>query len=89
MKEEFFELAREEIKKVLNGSEKEVDISLLVSPDSACGIIDELGFEDDGMGPETNGWQYDFWKHFELNGKKYCLSGSGWYGELHFGVREQ
>lgn len=31
-------------------------------------------------GFDTNGWQWDWWQNFEHNGKRYVLSGSGYYG---------
>jgi hypothetical protein len=36
---------------------------------------------------DTNGWQVDFWVYTES--KKYMLSGSMWYGEMHFSKNEK
>lgn len=31
-------------------------------------------------GFDTNGWQWDWWQEFSHAGKRYTLSGSGYYG---------
>lgn len=31
---------------------------------------------------DSNGWQCDFWEHFMINGNRYCLSGSAYYGNV-------
>lgn len=41
---------------------------------------DFFGFEVGDF--ESNGWQWDFWQPFKLNGESFMLSGSGYYGKL-------
>ncbi len=36
----------------------------------------------------ANGWQYDWWQEFTYNGKRYTLSGSGYYGGHAFNVSD-
>lgn len=40
-------------------------------------------------GFDTNGWQYDWWQHFTHDGKKYTLSGSGYYGGHGFHLSDE
>lgn len=78
-----------ELKKVVNGDVDEVDLSMKCSPNEAAEFIENILKLDPQGEIETNGWQYDFWLHYKNpEGKKFCLSGGGWYGELFFGVRE-
>lgn len=32
---------------------------------------------------DTNGWQYDYWIPFMLNGKRYTVEGTGYYGTIN------
>lgn len=45
--------------------------------------------EDSNEGFTTNGWQYDWWQAFTHGGKKYTLSGSGYYGGHSFGPADE
>ncbi|HEY4417590.1 MAG TPA: hypothetical protein VGO57_18005 [Verrucomicrobiae bacterium] len=40
-------------------------------------------------GFSTNGWQWDWWQQFTHDGKRYTLSGSGFYGGHSFSVSEE
>lgn len=37
-------------------------------------------WDDDSF--DTNGWQWDYWHNFSINGHLYTASGSGYYGEF-------
>jgi hypothetical protein len=78
-----YEEAKELIKKVIDGIETEVDISLMVAPSSALSILRGFGATEIDL-MNTNGWQWDFWIELEYNKEKYTLSGSGFYGEMIF-----
>ena len=41
-------------------------------------LVDNHGAEFPDV-DDTNGWQWDYWFYFDINGKKYCLSGDGFY----------
>lgn len=48
--------------------------------------------EDGDYGIEgfaTNGWQWDWWQDFNYQGKRYTLSGSGYYGGHSFQLADE
>lgn len=47
----------------------------------------QLGFER--VEVETNGWEWDWWRTYEKDGKGYTLSGSGYLGHLKFYPAEE
>lgn len=49
--------------------------------------LDEASYGIDGF--DTNGWQWDWWQHFEHGGKEYVLSGSGYYGGHAFHLADE
>jgi hypothetical protein len=69
-----------EIKLLFDGKVDSVKIDCFC-PSEAIKCLEELGAEESDDF-DTNGWQYDYWIKLEYNGKKYCLSGSGYYGNL-------
>ncbi len=40
-------------------------------------------------GFSTNGWQWDWWQYFKYNGKKYILSGGGYFGGHAFELESE
>ena len=38
---------------------------------------------------EENGWQSDYWVYWIINNEKYCIRGSGWYGEITFSKEDE
>ncbi len=42
-----------------------------------------------GKGFDANGWQWDWWQKFSYKGKKYTLSGSGYYGGHSFSPADE
>jgi hypothetical protein len=83
-KKENIEVASARIARVLQGNSNEEYLTFLVSPSKAADIIADTWKAEEIGDMDTNGWQYDFWQYYEHEGKKYCLSGSGWYGYLIF-----
>ena len=67
-----------EIDKVLSGEITTTTTDILISPDKIADYLEEEGLTQDDF--DSNGWDWDFWMRYDYkNGKKYILSGSGWY----------
>jgi hypothetical protein len=65
------------IKSVVDGTKDSVEIHFL-RPGAAISFLEkQYGCESNEM--ETNGWQWDFWYYVDINDKKYCLAGDGYY----------
>lgn len=80
-----FKEVEELIRSVIDGDVDTVDLSLMVAPSTAFDIIENVLGLEQTSDLDTNGWQWDFWQHYEdSEGKKFVLSGSGYYGELEF-----
>lgn len=47
---------------------------------SINGVEKSKDRDDGNDGFDQNGWQWDWWQTFVYEGKKYVLSGSGFYG---------
>jgi hypothetical protein len=37
---------------------------------------------------DSNGWQWDYWSHYKINGKPYTVEGCGYYGGTKFYIGE-
>ncbi|QUH22214.1 hypothetical protein [Alkaliphilus sp. B6464] len=80
--QEFKTDLKEKVLEVLNGHADVLEVDSL-HPSVVINFLEELGVEIDlGDDMDTNGWQWDYWIKFKYNDKKYCLSGSGYYGNL-------
>ena len=66
-----------EIDKVLIGEIAIASSHTLVSPDVIDTYLKSEGLEQGNF--DSNGWDWDFWMEYQKGGKKYTLSGSGWY----------
>ncbi len=68
------------VQQVINGKIPEYSTLL------AMGDIEEymksIGTETDEM--TTNGWEWDWWNPYTIDGQEYNLSGSGYYGGTTF-----
>lgn len=69
---------------VINEDEDNIELGTGCYIADVTKIMKSLGAEDLKDKFETNGWQWDFWQYYELNGQQYMLSGSGYYGDLKF-----
>lgn len=70
-----------DIQKVINGKIEEASSELL-SPGHINEYLNSLGTHNSDF--ESNGWEYDHWASWEIDGENYVLSGSGFYGGLAF-----
>ena len=75
------------IKNVIDGKEKEWS-SAFLCPDDVCGYLTSIGFEEH-PDIDTNGWEWDYWIHYEQDGKKWTVSGCGYYGGISFAPKEE
>jgi hypothetical protein len=58
----------------------------------AVQCIEGVEIDRDSDAPQgfgTNGWEWDWWQAFTYQGKKYTLSGSGYYGGHRFGLSDE
>lgn len=86
------------IQSVLNGGERWEAEEMHHPVEAITAAILEIdGVErtplEDGQygidGFATNGWQWDWWQDFKHDGKRYVLSGSGYYGGHAFGLADE
>lgn len=68
---------KKQIQKVIDGEVNSVRSENLISPDVVVDYLESIGFEDEDI--DTNGWDWDFWINLSKEGKKFVLSGSGYY----------
>jgi hypothetical protein len=74
------------IMSVVNGHELEVKLPL-VTPNDVQEFMKSIGYEKNNI--DTNGWQWDYWIDYSNGGKVFTFSGSGYYGNQKFGVKEE
>lgn len=86
LKTKALDLARGAIQDVLSQKANECQI-LCLAPDDVMGLLIELGAESE-QDMETNGWEWDYWETWIWNNKTYQLSGSGFYGQVTFSIKE-
>jgi hypothetical protein len=56
------------------------DIKLYyVRPNGVIEYIKSLSHTHDGFDSDTNGVSWDYCEYFNINGKRYCLAGDGYY----------
>lgn len=81
VQDSFKEALKDEVMKVLSGEKDSLKLAL-IPPNLIFSVIEEInGCElEDNM--DTNGWQVDYWKNFTYKDKKYCISGSMYYGKV-------
>lgn len=73
---------RKGISDVINGESEFYDNKFL-SPWHAIEFLRENGAKDLNKF-DSNGWAHDNWSYYEINNKKYCISGAGYYGGIRF-----
>lgn len=73
------------IERVLSGQWKDCRLPYVCISD-VDKIMKAFGVDTDNSDFDTNGWQWDFWKKYRVDGKVYMLSGSGYYGGTTFGL---
>lgn len=78
---------KKELKKLFNNDIKSVKIQCLC-PSKIINILQNLG-ADVSDEIETNGWQYDYWIKVKYKDKKYCISGSGYYGSVEIAKSDE
>ena len=87
-----YQKTTKKIKSVLDGKFESVDLSDIASPSTAISIIENDFKIEKSSEFTTNGWQWDFWQYYSRgeegseSEEKFCLCGSGYYGELEFKV---
>lgn len=80
--EEFKSNLKNNILKVLKGNEEILEVDCLY-PSIVVDCLEDIGVDIDlGDSMDTNGWDWDYWIKFKYENKRYCLSGSGYYGGL-------
>lgn len=76
------ELVNEEMKKnvdaVISGDKPYAHL-LYTKPNDVIVYLKSIGYDVSNHDIDTNGWQWDYWINFEINNKKYMLSGDGFY----------
>lgn len=68
------------VKEFFNSGEQELKFDQQMSPTYLYDLAVAAGGDpcmDEG---HTNGYQIDYWIPCDVNGVKYCLHGSAWYG---------
>ncbi len=65
------------IDSVVKGEKNSVKI-LYVRPNDVIEYLESLGHNID-KDIDTNGWQWDYWITFDVEGNTYILSGDGYY----------
>ncbi|MCK5018608.1 MAG: hypothetical protein KAS32_16225 [Candidatus Peribacteraceae bacterium] len=80
---------RTEVKEVLEGSRESTSSTKVISIEDCLDIIKSIGYDYTEVSSDTNGWQMDFWWNIEVETKQYTISGSGYCGDLIFGVKEE
>lgn len=78
---------KDKIRKLFNGVIESVQIDCLC-PSKTIDILEDLG-ADVSEELDINGWQYDYWVYFTYESKKYCLSGSGYHGNVKIEEAEE
>lgn len=78
-----FNELKERVEQVINGEKDSIEIKFLYLSDVKSFLEDEYKAKEVGD-MDTNGWQYDYFVSFEINDKKYELTGSGYYGDMLF-----
>lgn len=75
---------KEEIKNFINSDKIKLNFKEMLPIRDVEKILKELGYDELKLeGEETNGWQVDFWYHFNGNDlPSLCLSGSLHYGDF-------
>lgn len=74
------------IKEVIDGKSKKFASSLICMSDvKSC--VESFGGEEHGDF-DTNGWQWDAWQNFKVNGKLYNAFAEGYYGGVTFSLNE-
>jgi hypothetical protein len=56
---------------------------------SIPGVKKDSSDENKSDGFDQNGWQWDWWQDFTHQGKRYTLSGSGFYGGHSFNLADE
>lgn len=84
-KEQLLKNMQVNIDSVIGGTINEVELHYIV-PYDVINYIEENYCKEWDI--EINGWDCDFWITFEISGKNYILTGSGFYGGLQFSIQE-
>ena len=51
-------------------------------------IVQKLGgTHEDAL--DTNGWEWDYWDYVRFDGKRYCISGSGYSGNCSISLSDE
>lgn len=80
IKEQVKELLIKNIQSVISGEAEEVKL-LYVRPNTIVEYIKSIGGEYDDSSFDINGWSWDYWFNVEVGGKKYTVSGYGYYSD--------
>ena len=84
LKEKLLEEFKVGVQQVIKGEIEQYNS--LLSMGGIENYMNSIGAEADEM--STNGWQWDWWNPYIIEGKTYNLSGSGYYGGLSFNKDE-
>lgn len=74
-------MKRKQLKAFLQNPESEDLKFELGCPNTMMELVEALGGHLDDEPMDTNGWQWDYWKYGTYLGKRFCISGSGFYGD--------
>ena len=81
IKKQQLEIFKQDVSKLLSGEIDNVENDCL-SIGYVEDYLNKLGENLDDY--DSNGWQHDYWMSWNINGNKYILSGSGYYGGISF-----
>lgn len=70
----------ERIESVINGDTEKVSL-LVVRPGDVISYLQDKYDISDDYDFDTNGWEWDFWQKYDVNGNTYQLSGDGYYSK--------
>lgn len=82
----------QEIKEAINLVVNEVQQQAKVdycSVGQMVAVAKEMGFDTNTDDLDMNGWDADYWQYCYKDDKKYCISGSGYYGGAIFDKAEE
>lgn len=81
IKKQQLEIFKQDVSKLLSEEIDNVENDCLSIGD-VDQYLNELGTNLDNY--NSNGWQHDYWRSWNINETKYTLAGSGYYGGISF-----
>lgn len=74
----------EQLAPVFSGTKQQVKIENSSLSELEDHLKETLNVDIHSYDLDTNGWEWDFWKDFDIGDTKYRASGTGYTAELYF-----